>query len=136
MIIKLTKRLLTFAIILGITILSPGIAMATPDQFFPPTILANSEIVAFSDVDLTPQERQKIQGVSQRRNKEIQEVLNLSQRTQLSHALHRGNNIYQALQTLNLQPEQHKLIKAIFELSNLKTKAIFSVKYIKIQNKD
>lgn len=129
--INLTKRLYILISILAIFIFMPGIAFATPVQ-----INANSGIVftqangvvsnsaSLLEINLTPQERQQLQAVRQRRNKEIKAVLNPSQRIQLAHSLRAGNDINQAVETLDLQPEQQNFIKAIVQLTNLKMKAI------------
>lgn len=133
MAIHLTKWMSVFANILALVILMPGIALAAPVQLH-----ANSDVIiaqvanaanystSFSEIELTPLQRQQLQAVRQRRNKEIAAVLNSSQRTQLVHNLRAGNNINQALETLNLQPDQKDLVKAIVQFTNLKMKAILS----------
>jgi stress response protein SCP2 len=81
---------------------------------------------SLTDLDLTPLQRQRLQAVLQRRNKEIQAVLDVTQRDQLRHQLHSGYNLNQALTSLELQPEQEYLIKAIEQLTSLKLRALLS----------
>jgi Spy/CpxP family protein refolding chaperone len=85
-----------------------------------------SQTIAFPQTELTPQERQKLQGVRQRRNKEIMEVLDSSQRTQLEHELHFSHDIDRALAVIDLNPQQQEFISTVIELTNLKMRAIFS----------
>jgi hypothetical protein len=133
MMIKLTKRLFVLLLVVACTSLFPGITVASANNFFtsPQVILTSfgedtSDIIAFSVDDLTPQERQKLQAIRQRRNQEIIAVLDSSQRTQLAHELHIGSNLNQALEVLNLNAEQQDLINAAIEFTNLKLKGIFS----------
>ncbi|AFZ57960.1 hypothetical protein H6G54_18635 [Anabaena cylindrica FACHB-243] len=133
MMIKLTKRLFVLLLVVACNFLSPGITVASANNFFtsPQVIFTSfgedtSDIIAFSVDDLTPQERQKLQAVRQRRNKEILAVLDSLQRTQLAHELHIGSNLNQALETLDLNSEQQELINSVIEFTNLKLKGIFS----------
>jgi hypothetical protein len=133
MMIKLTKRLFVLLLVVAFTFLFPGITVVSANNFFasPQVIFTSfskdtSDIIAFSVDDLTPQERQKLQAVRQRRNKEILAVLDSSQRTQLAHELHIGSNLNQALESLDLNSEQQDLINAVIEFTNLKLKGIFS----------
>lgn len=141
MAIYLTKRLSMFANILALVLFIPGIALAVPVQINTNygVIFAQSTKTASystsSEISLTPLQRQELQAVRQRRNKEIAAVLNSSQRDQLNHNLRAGNNIKQALEKLNLQPEQQDLVKAIVQFSNLKIKAISSRHLLKIAEK-
>jgi type II secretory pathway component PulF len=133
MLINFTKPLSVLANILALVIFMPGVAFAAPVELdtisgviFAQSSTAASHSAAFDEINLTPQQRQKLQGVRQRRNREIKAVLNSSQRTQLAHNLRAGNNMSQAIETLNLQPEQQDLVKAIVQFTNLKMKAILS----------
>lgn len=142
MLINLPKWLSVFANILALVILMPGMALATPLQ-----IQANSSVIsaqqsqvpinliAYSDVDLTPQERQQIQALRQRRNKEISNILSSSQRDKLKEKLRAGSNLSQALETLDLHPDQQSMIKAVMQLINLKMKAIFSRHSLPVEQK-
>ncbi|MEH2151253.1 hypothetical protein [Nostoc sp.] len=140
MAIYLTKRLSVFANILALVLFIPGIALAAPLQInttsgviFAQTTKTASYSTS-SETNLTPLQRQELQAVRQRRNREIAAVLNSSQRDQLNHNLRAGNNIKQALEKLNLQPEQQDLVKAIVQFTNLKMKAISSRHLLKIGN--
>ncbi|MFN6537529.1 MAG: hypothetical protein RM021_014305 [Nostoc sp. EkiNYC01] len=141
MAIHLTKRLFVLINMLALVLFMPGIALAAPVQ-----IDTSAGIVAqatkavrdstlFSEINLTPQQSQQLQAVRQRRNKEIQAVLNSSQRAQLAHNLRAGNNINQALKTLNLKPEQQELVEAILKFTNLKMKAVLSRHSLQVSQK-
>jgi Spy/CpxP family protein refolding chaperone len=141
MAIYLTKLLPVFANILALVLFMPGIALAAPVQ-----INTNSGVIfaqatktasysTSSEINLTPLQRQELQSVRQRRNREIEAVLNSSQRAQLTHYLRAGNNINQALERLNLQPDQQELVKVIMQFTNLKMKAISSKHLLKIGQK-
>ncbi|MEA5552982.1 hypothetical protein VB713_18720 [Anabaena cylindrica UHCC 0172] len=133
MMIKLTKRLFVLLLIVACNFLFPGITVASANNMFTSSQVIftsfgenTSDIIAFSENDLTPQERQKLQAVRQRRNKEIATVLNSNQRKQLAHELHIGSNLNQALEALDLNLEQQDLINSVIEFTNLKLKRIFS----------
>jgi predicted transglutaminase-like cysteine proteinase len=141
MAIYLTKWLSVFANILALVLFMPGIALAAPVQInttFGVIFAQTTKTASYStssEIDLTPLQRQELQAVRQRRNREIEAVLNSSQRAQLTHNLRAGNNLNQALEILNLQPEQQELVKAIVQFTNLKIKAISSRHLLKIGQK-
>jgi len=83
-------------------------------------------IAKFPDTDLTPQERQKLQGVRQSRIKEIMKSLDPIQRKQLEHELRMKKDIDLALAVVELNPDQRDFVNAVIELTNLKMKSIFS----------
>ncbi len=127
MAINCIKRLFVLATIVAIVLFLPTIALAAPAKLD----ITKSAIVAqsanlTSKINLTPQQRQQLQAVRQRRNRDIQAMLDSSQRAKLAKTLHAGNNLNQALETLNLQPDQQEMLKAIVQISNLKMKAISS----------
>ncbi|MFS0517867.1 hypothetical protein ACEYW6_24570 [Nostoc sp. UIC 10607] len=137
MAIHLTKRLSVFAAILALVLFMPGIALAAPVQLYTTSgvIFAQTKTASYSklsEINLTPLQSQQLQAVRQRRNREIEAVLSTSQRAQLNHNLRAGNNINQALEKLNLQPEQQDFVKAIVQFTNLKIKAISSRHSLKI----
>jgi hypothetical protein len=110
-----------------------GTTTATANSFFGSqvtifTSVNNSiaQTVTFPDPGFTPQERQKLQAMRQRRNKEISQILDSHQRTQLQHELHFNNDIDHALAVIDLNPEQQEFINTVIEFTNLKMKAIFS----------
>jgi hypothetical protein len=125
MINKLTQRLLTLALIFAITFLSWEVPVASANHVFNNSSDIEDSI-SLSENDLTPQEHQALQGIRQRRNREIAAILDLSQRNQLINKLHNGNNLDQSLETLNLTSQQRELINSITTLTNLKLKGIFS----------
>ncbi|WP_242037808.1 hypothetical protein [Tolypothrix sp. FACHB-123] len=99
-------------------------ALALPAKFNSNFIVVQAT-KSYPESDLTPLQRQRLQAVRQRRNREIQAVLDSSQRAQLIRELHQRANLNQALEKLNLNPEQQELIKAILKFTNLKLKFIF-----------
>ena len=125
MINKLTQRFLTLALIFAVAFFSWKVPFASANHFF-----SNSgeisDNIKLSEYDFTPQENQALQGIRQRRNKEIAAILDLSQRDLLAHELHNGDNIDQALEALNLSSEQRELVNSINVFTNLKLKGIFS----------
>ncbi|MBC6434125.1 hypothetical protein FM036_27290 [Nostoc sp. HG1] len=132
MAIHLTKWLSVFAAILALVLSMPGIALAAPVQLHTISGVISAQTTktatysTSSEINLTPLQRQELQAVRQRRNREIEAVLNTSQRTQLNRNLRDGNKMNQALQKLSLQPEQQDFVKAIVQFTNLKMKAILS----------
>ncbi|MEH2275801.1 MAG: hypothetical protein V7K40_13705 [Nostoc sp.] len=141
MAIHLTKRLFVFAAILAFVLFMPGIALAAPVQLHTTSSVIFTQTTktasysTSSEINLTPLQSQQLQAVRQRRNREIEAVLNTSQRAQLTHNLRNGNNINQALEKLSLQPEQQDLVKAIVQFTNLKMKAVSSRHSLKIVHK-
>ncbi|MBG1264100.1 hypothetical protein [Nostoc commune] len=141
MAIHLTKRLSVFAAILSIVLFMPGIALAVPVQLHITSGVIFAQITktatysTLSEINLTPLQRQELQAVRQRRNREIEAVLNTSQRAQFNHNLRAGNNMNQALEKLHLQPEQQDFVKAIFQFTHLKMKAISSRHSLKLLHK-
>lgn len=125
MINKLTQRLLTLALIFAVTFLSWEVPVASANHVFNNSSDIEDSI-SLSENDLTPQEHQALQGIRQRRNREITTILDLSQRNQLINKLHNGNNLDQSLETLDLTSQQRELINSITTLTNLKLKGIFS----------
>ena len=126
MIIKFTKFLLALTYIIVLVLFIPEIALALPEPISTRANLIFAQTTtSYSEIELTPLQRQKLQAVRQRRNREIQAVLTSSQRAQLAQELRKGNNLNQALEKLNLKPEQQELIKAILKFTSLKIKFIF-----------
>jgi Spy/CpxP family protein refolding chaperone len=131
MAIHLIKRLSVFLSILAFVIFIPGIALATPVENNSNSSIiisqtTNTESSLFRHTNLTPQQQQQIQAVRQRRNREIEAILNTSQQGELVQYIRAGNDIYQSLKKLNLSPEQQDLINSIQEFTNLKMEAILS----------
>ncbi|BAZ67331.1 hypothetical protein NIES4106_20860 [Fischerella sp. NIES-4106] len=127
MTLKFTKFLCAFSIIFLLVVLSPTMALASSVKFdtnyaITIAITAKSSL----EMNLTPQVRQQLQAVRQRRNREIQKVLDSSQLTQLTHNLRSGDDFHQALDKLNLQGDQKEMVEAIVKICDLKTKAILS----------
>jgi predicted metallo-beta-lactamase superfamily hydrolase len=132
--------------LLIVTLLTPNSAMAVPAKLNtnqlntnqlstnqlntsnanPTAIIAVSQgnHTTFTEEKITPQERQELQAVRQRRNRELIQVLNKSQRRQLKHFLRSGQSLENSIEALDLEREQWDTIQAILELSELKIKGI------------
>jgi hypothetical protein len=112
---------------LALTLYFPKTTLAAPAIFDPhPTAVIAQGNETFSDIELTPQFRQQLQGVRQRRNREIQKVLSGAQLTQLKQNLQAGDRLTPALDKLQLESDQRDMIKAIVKISDLKAKTILS----------
>jgi hypothetical protein len=140
MVINFPKWLSVLANILALVIFMPGIALAIPFQANSSIILTQasltpSYLISYSEADFTPQERQQLQALRQRRNKEVTKILSSVQRDKLKEKLQAGNNIYQALESLELHPDQESMIKAVMQLTNLKMKGILSRHSLQIGQK-
>lgn len=132
MAINFPKWLAVIVTTLALNLFMP-VTVAAPFGFHTPLMAIHAPAAnlvttypTFSDMDLTPLQRQRLQAVLQRRNKEIQAVLDISQRDELRHQLKSGDNLNEALAALELQPEQQHLIKAIEQLTSLKLRALLS----------
>ena len=125
MIRKLTLQLLTLAFIAVVFCLST-VTYAYANSSL---TSSNPQIIPtlnLADDDFTPQEKQKIQGLLQRRNKEISKILDSSQQQKLAHELHQGSSLEQGLNAVNLSPEQRDLVNSINVFTNLKVKGIMA----------
>jgi hypothetical protein len=122
-----------FATLLIATFMFPNAVIAVPaklsiNQFNtsnanPTTVIAVSH-TTFTEEKLTPQERQELQAVRQRRNRELIQILNKSQRRQLKHFLRSGHSLENSIEALDLERQQWDTIQAVLELSELKIKGI------------
>jgi ribonuclease HII len=117
MVTKLTKGLILLLYIITIYLSSNSVAWADD------VVGTNSKSVVTEVRELTPQKRQQLQAIRQKRNREIKAVLNPEQIESLSRNIRRGDNLNQALRKLKLEPQQQKLIDTIVQLSDLKTQA-------------
>ncbi len=133
MAIKNTKRLSLFAAVMAIFLLLPGIAWAAPTKVsaINATYLTQpSKSVNYSNyrsgMSLTPMLRQQIQGIRQRRNRDIQAILDSSQIQQLKHNLRSGDRLDVAIKKLNVTPDQQYMIESMMRISELKIKALLS----------
>jgi Spy/CpxP family protein refolding chaperone len=140
MMIRFTKQFFAFLLVVGFTFCFPEISTALVNSFSVNSVLVNnsfsdSQVILIAnqentkesnifEIDLTPQERQKIQAIRQRRNRDILAILDENQRQDLASSLHQGSKFYQAISELNLSSEQRDLIKAIFDFTNSKVRAI------------
>ncbi len=115
------------AIILAFVLFLPEITLAAPatvDTSSP--VIVKQASNSISETNLTPQVRQQLQAVRQRRNRDIGKVLDSSQLAQLTRNLRSGDNLNQAIEKLNLQGDQQEMVKAIARLAELKMKKILS----------
>jgi len=110
-----------------LVVLLPTITLAAPVNFNTKfTVAIAPAAKSSSEINFTPQVRQQLQAVRQRRNREIQKVLDSSQLTEFTRNLRSGDNFQQALDKLNLQGDQKEMVEAIVKICDLKTKAILS----------
>ena len=133
MAIKNTKYLSLLAAILAIFLLLPGIAWASPNKvssinatFLTQPVKSLNYSNSHSEMNLTPMLRQRLQGIRQRRNRDIRAVLNPSQLQQLKHNLRSGDYLDIAIQKLNLTPDQKDMIESMMRIADLKIKALLS----------
>ncbi|MBD2606038.1 hypothetical protein H6G81_16270 [Scytonema hofmannii FACHB-248] len=124
--VRFERKLHTALIsILAAVFLLPFIASAAPAKVdFSKSAIVSQVPNSSFQINLTPQQRQQLQAVRQRRNRDIQAMLDSSQRVKLAKNLHAGNSLNQALESLDLQADQQEMLKAIVKISNLKMKAI------------
>lgn len=73
---------------------------------------------------ITPQQLQRQQAVRQRRNLEIQKVLNSDQQGDLRKLVHGGNSFDQAIAKLEISSKQREILKTIQQLYTLKLEAL------------
>ena len=126
MAINFMKRVFVLATILIVVLLLPTIALAAPAKLD----ISNRAIItqtakSLDELNLTPQQRQQLQALHQGRNREINAVLNSSQRAKLAKSIQVGGNFNQALESLDLQPDQREMLKAIAQIRKLKIKALW-----------
>ncbi|MER3493551.1 MAG: hypothetical protein C4323_15220 [Mastigocladus sp. ERB_26_2] len=127
MIPNFTKFVSVLSVILMLVVLLPTITLAAPVNFNTKfTVAIAPAAKSSSEINFTPQVRQQLQAVRQRRNREIQKVLDSSQLTEFTRNLRSGDNFQQALDKLNLQGDQKEMVEAIVKICDLKTKAILS----------
>lgn len=127
MVINITKHVLVLAVLLAHILFSSGIALASPvklDTSY--TVIIAQTVNSSSEIILTPQMRQRLQAIRQRRNRDIEKVLDSLQIAQLHHNLRSGDSFAQALEKLKLEGDQKELVEAIAKINDLKIKATLS----------
>ncbi|MDJ0735905.1 MAG: hypothetical protein QNJ47_17880 [Nostocaceae cyanobacterium] len=124
--IKFTKGLYTLAAIVTFILFLPGISLALPAPLNTTSTSIIAQFPTDSAINLTPRVRQQLQGVRQRRNRDIQAVLDPSEIAELRRYIRSGDNLHQAIEKLTLQPDRREMIQAIVKISDLKMKAILS----------
>lgn len=127
MLLNWIKWISIIAIITATVICLPGIALAGSANYINNRVIVLAQLnQTSSNTDLTPQQRQQIQGVRQGSIREIQKLLKFSQQSQLSRRLRAGDNLEKALQMLSIEPQKLEIIRAIQKVADLKIKAITS----------
>jgi Spy/CpxP family protein refolding chaperone len=130
MAVNFKKSLVRIAIatLLIATLVNPNSAIAVPAKLStnPTAIIAifQENHTTFTEEKITPQEHQELQAVRQRRNHELIQILNKSQRRQLKHLLRSGQSLESSIEALDLERQQWDTIQAVLELSELKIKGI------------
>ena len=138
MAINLKNRLSVFASVIVATL--PGVAFAVPAQ--PTTPTTPTEMTPTTPatgtttpmrrtsvkkgVKLTPQQMQEMQAVMAKRNSDIEAVLDSTQKTQLTEAMHSGQGFSRALGTLTLKPDQQTQISSIKAAASQKMREIMN----------
>ena len=133
MAIKNTKCLSLFAAVMAIFLLLPGIAWAAPtkvssvnDTFFTQPVKLVNHSNSPKGMSLTPMLRQQIQGIRQRRNRDIQAILKPSQIQELKHNLRSGDRLDIAIKKLNITPDQQYMIESTVRIADIKIRALLS----------
>ena len=133
MAIKNTRYFSLLAAIVAIFLLLPGIAWAAPTKvssinatFLTQPVKSLNYSNYHSEMNLTPMLRQRLQGIRQRRNRDIRAVLDTSQLQQLKHNLRSGDYLDIAIKKLNLTPDQKDMIDSMMRIADLKIKALLS----------
>lgn len=133
MAIKKTKCLSLLAAVMVTFLLLPGIAWGAPAKvssvnatFFTQPVGTVNYSSSPKGMSLTPMIRQQIQGIRQRRNRDIQTVLKPSQIQELKHNLRSGDRLDMAINKLNITPDQQYMIESMMRISELKIKALLS----------
>ncbi|TAE61763.1 MAG: hypothetical protein EAZ76_14095 [Nostocales cyanobacterium] len=125
--IQIIKISSTLFLVTCLVIFSPVMNLASADKLSNLSNLSignTRETINISVEKLTPQARQKMQAIRQRRNREIIEILDDTQLQKFSHDLHTGKNLNQALAELELNTEQENLINAIIDFTDFKVQEI------------
>jgi hypothetical protein len=73
---------------------------------------------------VTPQQLQQQQAMRQRRNLEIQKVLNPHQQSDLKKLIHNGSSFNQAIAKLEISSQQREILRTIEQLYSLKLEAL------------
>jgi hypothetical protein len=127
MLINLTKSLFVLLTILTIFLTSIRTVFAeTVAINVSKNMIVMAQTTKITEINLTPQQRQQIQGIRQGRNRNIGFVLDSSQKAELLHNLRLGDNLEKAVDKIELQPEQREMVTAIQRLADLKIKAVIS----------
>lgn len=133
MAIKKTNCLSLFAAVMAILLMLPGIAWAAPakissanDTFLTQPVESVNQSDSHSRMSLTPMLRQQIQGIRQRRNRDIQTVLEPSQIQELKHNLRSGDRLDMAIKKLNITPDQQYMIESMMRIADIKIRALLS----------
>jgi hypothetical protein len=119
-----SKRLLLLIICIGLAFLLPDVRMTQQVgnySVLAANVLQNNN---FREKYVTPQQLQQQQAVRQRRNLEIQKVLNPPQQGDLRGLIHSGNSFNQAIAKLEISSQQREILKTIQQLYNLKLETL------------
>ena len=133
MAIKKTKCLSLLAAVMAILLMLPGIAWAESakissanDTFLAQPVESVNQSDSHSRMSLTPMLRQQIQGIRQRRNRDIQAILEPSQIQELKHNLRSGDRLDIAIRKLNITPDQQYMIESTMRIADIKIRALLS----------
>ncbi len=135
MFIRFTLRIILIIGVLFIVLTIPGKGVLAisqrldvPGIALPISWTQNHRTILLGKVDspreLTPLQRQRLQGLRQSRNRDIQAVLDTSQEEQLRRYLRRGEPLETAIDKVKLSHEQREMVKAVGHIYHLKVKAL------------
>jgi len=124
MTLHVTKRVSILLSTIALTALLPGISLAqthsssTMSGSSSTTMMQKPGSDLANQLQLTPDQKNKIRGIRASRTRKINGVLTSAQRTQLQQDLKSGKKLSQSLQDLNLNADQKQKILAIVRQSN------------------
>jgi negative regulator of sigma E activity len=119
-----SKRLLLLILCIGLSFSLPEVNITRQVGSYT-ALAANLTPVSNSRAQyVTPQQLQQQQSVLQRRNLEIQKVLNHPQQSDLKKLMHSESNFNQAIAKLEISSQQREMLKTIQQLYSLKLEAL------------
>ncbi|GAB1538393.1 hypothetical protein NUACC21_10530 [Scytonema sp. NUACC21] len=129
---KYTKRVSVFFTSFVLIALLSGIPSAAFARPLPSYILVPLTIQALGyalpriEKRLTPQQRQRIEGLKAEAFQEVEAVFTQVQRSKMVQGLRSRQNISQVIQSVRLTPKQKARIQSIIQASRQKINAILS----------
>ena len=122
------KRLSVFSTIFAFATILHGsvLALPVPSSTTTPVLKTQTSPASHQKIKLTKQQRLQIQLARQKRDKDIQALLNPSQTTKFKAALQSRQRIRTVLTSLDLNQDQQKQVQSILQTYNQQVKQILS----------